>query len=122
MGDITTLNESIEVHRPLHEAFAYVSEFSRIEEWDPAVSRGTKMTPGAPAVGSQYRVDMRAGFSLYYEIIEFEKNSRLLMTVDSRFFTAREEIFFEATETGTRIQYVARFDLMNTSTRSVPSP
>ncbi|MBT8101930.1 MAG: SDR family NAD(P)-dependent oxidoreductase [Gammaproteobacteria bacterium] len=110
MENQVILDESIEVQRPLHEAFAYVAEFSRIEEWDPAVARGIKQTPGAPGVGSEYQIDMRAGFSLQYRIIEFEKNARMLMTVDSRLFTALEEIRFEATSTGTRIRYIAKFD------------
>ena len=106
----TTLDETIEVRRPLHEVFSYVSEFSRIDEWDPAVSTGTKITPGAPGIGTEFRVDMRAGFSLHYRVIEFEENSRMLMTVNSRFFEAREEIFFEATEVGTSVRYVAKFE------------
>ena len=110
MSNIVTLDETIEVHRPLHEVFAYVSEFSRIEEWDPAVARGIKRTPGPPAVGSEYQIDMNAGFSLRYCVIEFEENSRMLMTVDSRFFTAREEILFEETGEITRVRYIANFD------------
>lgn len=110
MSHIVTLDETIEVQRPLHEAFAYVSEFSRIEEWDPAVARGIKRTPGAPGVGAEYQIDMKAGFSLQYRIIEFQEDARMLMTVDSRFFTAREEIRFEATSRGTRVRYIANFD------------
>ncbi len=110
MSDILTLDETIQVERPLNEVFAYVSEFSRIEEWDPAVRRGTKLTEGAPGVGSEYRIDMRAGFSLLYRVVEFEENARMLMTVESRFFTAAEEILFEATDDGTRVRYIAKFD------------
>ena len=55
MSDSIILDENITVKRPLHEVFAYVSEFSRIEEWDPAVARATKLTSGAPGVGSEYR-------------------------------------------------------------------
>jgi NAD(P)-dependent dehydrogenase (short-subunit alcohol dehydrogenase family) len=110
MSNIVTLDETIEVRRPLHEVFAYVSEFSRIEEWDPAVARGIKRTPGAPGVGSEYQIDMNAGFSLQYRVIEFEENSRMLMSVDSRFFTAREEIRFEQAGETTRVRYIARFD------------
>jgi len=110
VSNIITLDETIEVQRPLHEVFAYVSEFSRIEEWDPAVARAFKQTQGAPAVGSEYQIDMNAGFSLHYRIIEFEENSRMLMTVDSRIFTAREEILFEKTGDGTRVRYIANFD------------
>ena len=33
MSDTIRLDETITVERPLHEVFAYISEFSRIEEW-----------------------------------------------------------------------------------------
>jgi NAD(P)-dependent dehydrogenase (short-subunit alcohol dehydrogenase family)/uncharacterized protein YndB with AHSA1/START domain len=110
MSNIITLDETIEVSRPLKEVFAYVSEFSRIEEWDPGVARGHKLTDGLPGVGSRYKIDMNAGFSLDYEIIEFEPNARMLMTVNSRIFTAREEILFAETEGGTSVRYIAKFD------------
>lgn len=111
MSELITLDESIEVKRPLQEVFAYVAEFSRIEEWDPAVARGHKLTPGAPAQGSEYRIEMKAGFSLHYRIVELEPQRRMLMEVDSRVFTAREEIFFAATKSGiTTVRYVANFN------------
>jgi len=110
MSQTVTLDETIEVKRPLHEVFAYVAEFSRIDEWDPGVARGTRLTPGAPGVGSEYRIDMKAGFSLHYTVIEFEQDARMLMTVDSRVFTAREEISFRKTRTGTAVRYLAKFD------------
>ncbi len=110
MSQTITLDETIEVKRPLNEVFAYVSEFSRIEEWDPGVARGHKLSAGAPGVGSKYRIDMKAGFSLQYTVIEFEPEARMLMTVDSRVFTAREEIIFAATPTGTTVRYIARFN------------
>jgi NAD(P)-dependent dehydrogenase (short-subunit alcohol dehydrogenase family) len=107
-----TLDETIDVRRPLHEVFAYVSEFSRIGEWDPAVASGVKLTHGAPGVGTEYDIRLRAGFVLRYRVVEFEPDARMLMTVESRLFSAREEIFFDATESGTRIRYVATFDFV----------
>ncbi len=64
MSKIVTLDETVTVNRPLREVFAYVSEFSRIEEWDPGVAAGHRLTPGEPGVGSEFRIDMKAGFSL----------------------------------------------------------
>jgi dehydrogenase/reductase SDR family protein 12 len=110
MKNIITLDKTIEVTRKLHEAFAYVSEFSRIEQWDPAVAKASKLSNGKPAVGSRYQIDMKAGFTLYYEMIEFEANKRLLMTVDSKLFTAVEEIVFTTTDTGTKVRYIANFN------------
>ena len=112
MSDIVTLNETVTVRRPLHEVFAYVSEFSRIQEWDPAVSRAIKLTPGAPGVGSEYQIDMRAGFSLHYRVIEFENDARMKMTVESRLFTADEEIRFEEVDGQTQVRYIAKFDFI----------
>ncbi|MGB1141166.1 MAG: SDR family NAD(P)-dependent oxidoreductase, partial [Halioglobus sp.] len=78
--------------------------------WDPAVARGEALTPGAPAAGSQFRIDMKAGFSLRYEIEEIEPEKRLLMDVKSKVFTAREEILFDAPEEGvTTVRYIATF-------------
>jgi len=105
-----TLDETIVVDRPLPEVFAYLADFSRIEQWDPGVARACKLTPGAPGVGTGYRIDMKAGFSLHYTVVEFEPQQRLLMTVDSRLFTAREEILVRETDTGTAVRYIARFD------------
>ena len=112
MSNTIQLDETIVVQRPLHEVFAYISEFSRIEEWDPAVARGRRLTEGPLGVGSQFRIDMKAGFSLRYTVIEWEQDRRLLMTVDSRPFTAREEIFFTRTTSGTRVRYVATFEFV----------
>jgi len=111
MSQTITLDETITVRRPLHQVFAYVSEFSRIEEWDPGVATAHKLSSGKPAVGSRFRIDMKAGFSLHYEIIDLEPERRLLMAVESRLFTAREEILFAAAEQGTSVRYIASFDL-----------
>lgn len=119
MTNTIQLDESIEVRRPLHEVFAYVSDFSRIEEWDPAVARGLRSTEGPLGVGSKFRIDMKAGFSLRYTVVEWEPNRRLLMSVDSKPFTAREEIFFKRTAEGTRVRYVATFDFVGPLERLV---
>jgi NAD(P)-dependent dehydrogenase (short-subunit alcohol dehydrogenase family) len=110
MSNIVTLDKTIKVTRKLAATFAYVAEFSRIEQWDPAVSKGIKLTSGLPGVGSRYEIIMKAGFTLYYEIIEFEPNKRLLMTVNSKLFSAEEEIIFNPLDAGTEVRYIANFN------------
>jgi len=110
MNHDIVLDETIEVERPLNEVFAYVSEFSRIEEWDPAVARGVRLSEGAPGVGSEYRIEMKAGFALHYRIEEFEAQQRMQMSVSSRVFSAREEIVFGRADNGaTTVRYIAAF-------------
>ncbi|MFM7273154.1 MAG: SDR family NAD(P)-dependent oxidoreductase, partial [Gammaproteobacteria bacterium] len=67
------------------------------------------LTDTPPGAGSEYRIDMKAGFSLHYRVVEFTPRERMAMEVDSRLFTAKEEILFSATKDGTRIRYIARF-------------
>ncbi len=110
MENTPRLDETIELSRPVHEVFAYVSDFSRAEEWDPAVSRVEKLTSGPPEAGAEYRVDLKAGFSIHYAVVEFVNNERILMDASSTFFTAREEIFFDPASSGTTLRYVADFD------------
>jgi NAD(P)-dependent dehydrogenase (short-subunit alcohol dehydrogenase family) len=109
MSREVVLDETIQVKRPLREAFAYVADFHRIEEWDPAVRRGRKLTDGAVDVGTEFRIDMKAGFSLHYRVVEFEPGRRMLMEVESRLFTAVEEILFDGDGEHSTIRYIARF-------------
>ena len=112
MSEILTLDETIEVARPLHEVYAYISRFSTISQWDPAVACARRLSSGPPAAGDEYQIDMKLGFSLRYRIVELEPQQRMLMDVQSRFFTAREEITFCATAEGTtEVRYVAQFRL-----------
>jgi NAD(P)-dependent dehydrogenase (short-subunit alcohol dehydrogenase family) len=55
---------------------------------------------------------MKAGFTLRYTVVEWEPERRLLMSVESKPFTAREEIFFKRTTDGTRVRYVADFEFI----------
>ncbi|MBK6636591.1 MAG: SDR family NAD(P)-dependent oxidoreductase [Rhodocyclaceae bacterium] len=109
MNPLITLDETIEVDRPLHEVFAYISDFPRIEEWDPGVARGVHLTEGALGVGSEFLIVMTSGLELTYLVTEWEPDNRLLMTVSSKLFTAVEEIQFSVVRRHTRVRYIANF-------------
>ena len=74
---------TIEVPKPLEEAFAYLSDFSTTREWDPGVVEAEPLVPGPPDV--------------------LEAHSSTVHSLD--------EIRFEATPNGTRITYDARLEL-----------
>ena len=110
MTNPVVLDETIDVTASLPEAFAYLAEFSQIDQWDPGVARARQLTRGAPGVGTEFEIVMKAGFTLFYRIVDFRPDQRIQMSVDSRFFTAQEEIRFEPATSGTRIRYIARFN------------
>ena len=40
------LHEKIDVQRPVHEAFVYISDFRTAQEWDATAFAASKLTPG----------------------------------------------------------------------------
>lgn len=107
---MTRLVESIEVPRPLADAFAYTSDFGNIEQWDPGVSRSVRLTPGPVRVGSRYRVDVVFGPSttvMDYVVTTLEPPRRVVLEGHGGSVHAIDDIRFEQTSAGTRIDYIA---------------
>lgn len=107
---MTRLTESIEVPRPLADAFAYTSDFGNIEQWDPGVSRSVRLTPGPVRVGSRYRVDAVFGPSttvMDYVVTTLEPPGRVVLEGRGGSVHAVDDIRFEQTAAGTRIHYTA---------------
>lgn len=53
---MVTLEEKRVVPRSLKDVYRYLADFSTIQQWDPGVYRADKVTPGAPAVGTEYKL------------------------------------------------------------------
>ncbi len=107
---MTRLIESVEVPRPVTDAFAYTSDFGNIEQWDPGVSRSVRMTPGPVRVGSRYRLDVVFGPSttvMEYVVTVLEPLRRVVLEGHGGSVHAVDDIRFEPTPTGTRIDYTA---------------
>lgn len=107
-----TLNEVINVPRPVHEVFAYVSDFATCEQWDPGVSSARRLTGGRIGVGARYRVVCTVGparLPLTYRITEWEDDSKVVLRGECPFFTVTDTIIFTATEEGTELDYTAAF-------------
>ena len=124
MSQDIVLDETITVPRSREDCFAWVADFVHVEEWDPGVRSAARLGGGPPRVGSEYRVTMKAGFSLHYRIVDLEAPARVLMDVRSPLFYAVEEILFEDVPEGTRIRYIARFTpgrMLGVATRAMPA-
>jgi len=107
---MTRLVESVEVPRPMTDAFAYTSDFGHIEQWDPGVSRSVRVTPGPVRVGSRYRLDVVFGPSttvMEYVVTVLEPPRRVVLEGHGGSIHAIDDIRFEPTPTGTRIDYTA---------------
>jgi hypothetical protein len=107
---MTTLHERIETALPIDETFAYVADFANSQVWDPGVATAQRMDAGALGVGSRYRLGVRLGSRvapMEYQITVFEPSTRVVLVGSGSGVSAVDEIRFERTGAGTRIDYTA---------------
>ena len=53
-----TLHERISVQRSVADCYAYLADFSTIEQWDPGVYRAEKLSAGNPRLGSEFALQL----------------------------------------------------------------
>ena len=103
-----------EVHtpRPIEQAFAYLSDFSTTEEWDPGTSHAARLDAGPIRQGTRFK--LRARFlsresDLVSEITELESPRRVVLRGENAAVVSLDEMTFEPADNGgTRISYDAR--------------
>lgn len=107
---MTRLEQTIDVPRPIAEAFAYTGDFGTIEQWDPGVASSVRLTPGPVGLGSRFRLDVAFGpctTVMDYAITAFEPPHRVVLEGEGGSLRAVDEIRFESIAGGTRIHYAA---------------
>ena len=107
---MTRLHEQIVTPLPIDDAFAFVADFANSMHWDPGVATSERINPGPVGVGARYRlgVRMRNRVSpMEYRISVFEPSRRVVLIGEGSRISAVDEIRFEPSGTGTRIDYTA---------------
>lgn len=111
---MTTLRERIDTDLPLDEAFAFVADFSNAARWDPGVASSERIDagPGAGPVGTgtRFRLGVRMGgrvSPMDYQITTWDPPHRVVLTGAGSGVSAVDDIRFQATPSGTRIDYIA---------------
>lgn len=108
-----TLEEVIEVSRPVAECFYYVADFRTTVEWDATAIEATKETPGPVSVGTRFALKCKSGptkLALNYTITELVPFHSIGLSGEGRFFTVHDSITFDDLKDGrTRIRYHAVF-------------
>jgi carbon monoxide dehydrogenase subunit G len=107
---MTRLHEIIETPLPVEDAFAFIADFANSQHWDPGVATSERIDDGPVGLGARYRlgVRMRGGVApMEYRITAFEAPRRVVLTGEGSGVSAVDEIRFEPTGTGTRIDYTA---------------
>jgi dehydrogenase/reductase SDR family protein 12 len=107
--------DAIDLPIPIEEAFDYLADFSRTAEWDPGVEEAHRLTKGEVGVGARFNVIVSffgQRIPLEYEITEFDRPSRLVLTGGDSSMISVDEMAFVSRPGGTRVTYEARIDLV----------
>jgi carbon monoxide dehydrogenase subunit G len=110
MQAVAILRVQIDTSLPLDQAFAFVADFANAERWDPGVATSERTNDGPVGVGARYRLGIRMRGKVApmdYEITTYEPSRWVVLTGTGSGVEAVDDIRFEATATGTRIDYTA---------------
>ncbi len=108
------LHETIETRLPIEETFAFVADFANCPLWDPNTVTSERIDPGPVAVGARYRLGVRQRggvVPMEYRVSTWEPGSRVVLTGAGSGVRATDEIRFEQTAAGTRVDYTADISL-----------
>jgi carbon monoxide dehydrogenase subunit G len=107
---MTRLHEQIVTPLGIDAAFAFVADFANSMLWDPGVTSSEQIDTGPVGLGARYRLGIRmAGrvAPMEYRISSFEAPRRVVLTGTGSGVCAVDEIRFEPSGTGTKIDYTA---------------
>jgi carbon monoxide dehydrogenase subunit G len=107
---MAVLRERIDSRLGREDAFAFIADFANAERWDPGVASSVRVGDGPVGVGTRYRLGIRMGgrvAPMEYEITTFQPPHRVVLAGRGSGVTAVDEISFNATATGSAIDYVA---------------
>src|SRR6478609_4549537 len=105
---------SLETPRSPADAFAFLSDFSTTEEWDPGVVEATRLGDAPIGVGTEFQVLARflgRTNTLTYRVVEFEPESLVTLRGENATVVSLDRITFEPVGEGTRVTYDAELTL-----------
>lgn len=114
---------TVTVDRPLERVFAYLSDFTTTNEWDPGTVRTTREI-GEGGVGTRYRNVSRfmgRETELIYVVEEHSPERRFRLRGENKTLVAHDTMTFALTEGGgTTVTYRAQFMLKGLTRLAAP--
>jgi carbon monoxide dehydrogenase subunit G len=101
---------TVETPRPPDEVFAYLSDFSTTEEWDPGIVEAERLGDAPAKEGSEFRLVadfLHRKTTLIYRIVEYDPPNTVTFRGENSSVVSLDRIIFEPSDGGTRITYDA---------------
>ncbi len=114
---------TVTVDRPVERVFAYLSDFTNTNEWDPGTVR-TTLQSGDGGVGTRYHnvsEFMGRETELVYVVLEVSPTEVFRLRGENKTVVAHDTMTFAPTGTGgTTVTYRAEFELKGLAKLSAP--
>jgi len=107
-------NATVDTPRPPDEVFAYLSDFSTTEEWDPGIVEAERLGDSPVKEGSEFRLVadfLHRKTTLTYRVVEYDPPSAVTLRGENSSVVSLDRIIFEPSDGGTRILYDAELAL-----------
>jgi hypothetical protein len=100
---MAAFTNSIHIERTPAEVFAYLADFENLPEWNYAITKTTKLTPGPVHVGTEYRQtrSMPTEAAESFTVTAYEPDAQLAVAGRMGPFTARVRYRLQADGNGT---------------------
>ena len=105
---------ALDTPREREDAFAYLSDFSTTQEWDPGVIEAERLSDAAVGEGTEFRLVaefLGRKTALTYRIVEYDPPRAVTFRGENATVISNDRITFEALDQGTRITYDAELVL-----------
>lgn len=109
---MAVIERTVTVDRPVADVFAYLSDFTTTNEWDPGTVETVRVS-GDGGVGTTYRnITKFVGqkTELTYVVERVEPQKVFAVRGENKTVTAHDTITFRETATGTAVTYRAEFE------------
>jgi carbon monoxide dehydrogenase subunit G len=107
---MTRIQGTVDTTLPIDETFAFMADFANAQHWDPGVATSERIDAGPVGLGARYRLGIRMRGNvapMEYRISTYEPPRRVVLTGEGSNVFAVDEIRFEPTASGTRVEYTA---------------
>jgi hypothetical protein len=111
---MATYKAVLETQLPAEEVFAYLSDFSNTEEWDPSTVQAERVHGGPISEGSEFRlvaVFLGRESAITYRMVEYDPPSTVGFRGENATVISLDRIAVVSTDTGSRVTYDAKLTL-----------
>ena len=117
------MHEQFNTRLPAEQAFNYIVDFSKIDQWDHTISEAKKISDGDIGLGTQFDLTFSMGSRktpISYQLTKYKPNQSAVLTGVSDRFTAIDTVNIEQNENGCKVSWQAEINFSGLTALLMP--